>query len=590
LSALQLKRALKKPGAKERAFLVMVRAIDAQATEAASPDVDVTENIPDVDSPADRLKSTPLEGPCNKTQLQELLLKYSHVWPTALPGGLPPERDITVQHSIPLVPGAVPPAPRMYRLSPLEKAEVEKQVQSLLAKGFIQPSSSPYGAPLLFVPKPDGSLRMCTDWRALNKQTMKDVYPLRRIDDMVDTLKDAKVFSSIDLTQGYYQLRISPEDVPKTAFKTHLGLFEWKVLGFGLTNAPATFQRAMDNILKPFLGKFVCVYLDDICIYSKNPEDHLQHLEAVLQVLEKNQFYMNLSKSAFNRTEVKFLGHIITNGTVKPDPAKVQSVVNWPIPQSLHDLRSFLGLTNYFRRHIPHYAEICLPLTSQLKKGAALDCTTPACVSAINLLKEKLTSSPVLHITDPSKPYTLVCDASAYALGAVLIQEDHPIAFESRKVLPAEKNYTVGDRELLATVHSLKVWRCYLLGADFTIVSDHEPLKYLQTQPTLSGRQARWQDLLSQYHFKWLYRKGKENTAADALSRHPLLAVITRSRGSSIEEGGEGPVDAPSLVARCIEAGKADKFFLCPANTNSLEFKKGLWYKGGQIFVPDVNL
>jgi hypothetical protein len=158
LSALQLKRALKKPGAKERAFLVLVKAIDAQATEAASPDVEVTENSSDVDSPADILKSTPLEGPCNKTKLKELLLKYSHVWPTALPGGLPPERDITVQHSIPLVPGAVPPAPRMYRLSPLEKAEVEKQVQSLLAKRFIQPSSSPYGAPLLFVPKPDGSL------------------------------------------------------------------------------------------------------------------------------------------------------------------------------------------------------------------------------------------------------------------------------------------------------------------------------------------------------------------------------------------------------------------------------------------------
>ena len=295
LSALQFKRLLKKPWARERAFLVLLKAVDP------------------VSSAESRLDEVDLKGPCLEQGVRALLLKYKHLWPAELPPGLPPVRDITAQHTIQLVPGAAPPAPRMYRLSPLERAEVEQQIKSLLDKGFIQPSVSPYGAPLLFVPKPDGSLRMCTDWRALNKQTLRDVYPLKRIDDMLDNLRGARVFSSIDLTQGYHQLRISEEDVPKTAFKTHVGLFEWKVLGFGLTNAPATFQRAMDCILAPYLGKFVCVYLDDICIYSRTPEEHLQHLEAVLQVFEKHQFYLNLSKCKFNKAEVKFLGHVVSS-------------------------------------------------------------------------------------------------------------------------------------------------------------------------------------------------------------------------------------------------------------------------------------
>jgi hypothetical protein len=230
----------------------------------------------------------------------------------------------------------------MYRLSPLEKAEVEKQVKDLLAKGYIQPSSSPYGAPLLFVPKPNGTLRMCTDWRALNSQTIKDSFPLPRIDDLVDQLKGSRCHSSCDLQSGYWQIRISDQssynpgasapgipgaaisggDAYKTAFTTHIGHFEWKVLAFGLTNAPATFQRAMNHIFGPYIGKFVCVYLDDICVYSKTPEDHLKHLELVFQVLEKHQFYINLTKSTFNKAEVKFLGHIISNDRVKPDPAE----------------------------------------------------------------------------------------------------------------------------------------------------------------------------------------------------------------------------------------------------------------------------
>jgi hypothetical protein len=228
--------------------------------------------------------------------------------------------------------------------------------------------------------------------------------------------KAADAIVAVICSPGYWQIRISDQssynpgasapgipgaaisggDAYKTAFTTHIGHFEWKVLAFGLTNAPATFQRAMNHIFGPYIGKFVCVYLDDICVYSKTPEDHLKHLELVFQVLEKHQFYINLTKSTFNKAEVKFLGHIISNDRVKPDPAKVSAVESWPLPANVHELRSFLGLCNYFRRHIPHYAEICLPLTAQLKKGHTVDCNTPACIAAINRLKECLSSSPVL--------------------------------------------------------------------------------------------------------------------------------------------------------------------------------------------------
>jgi hypothetical protein len=204
-------------------------------------------------------------------------------------------------------------------------------------------------------------------------------------------------------------------------------------------------------------------------------------------------------------------------------------------------------------------------------------------VDAINQLKLALTSEPVLHIADPAQPYTVDCDASGFALGAVLLQDGHPIAYESRKFTPAEKNYSVGDRELCAVVHALTVWRCYLLGAKFTVMSDHQPLTYLATQPNLSGRQVRWQQLLSRYHFDWQYKKGSSNSAADALSRNPLFAAVTRA---SSRGGKKVPDGAPSLVDWCIKAGKTDKFFACPANTASLTCDSGLWFKGDQVFVP----
>jgi hypothetical protein len=233
---------------------------------------------------------------------------------------------------------------------------MQRQIEELLQKGWVEPSTSPYGAPILFVGKKDGGLRMCIDYRALNKLTVKNRYPLPRIDDLFDQLRGAQYFSSIDLAQGYHQIRIPPEDVPKTAFRTPIGHFQFKVLCFGLTNAPATFQQVMNQIFRHQVGKFVLVYLDDILIFSKTREEHLQHLDAVLQVLKQHQFYARLHKCFFLQREIEYLGHIVGNGGIKPDPRKAKAVNDRPVPTNLHELRQFPGLANYFRKYMAGYS------------------------------------------------------------------------------------------------------------------------------------------------------------------------------------------------------------------------------------------
>jgi len=243
--------------------------------------------------------------------LKSVVLKYKDVFPDEIPGGLPPDRG--VGHSIPTIPGEQPPWKGMYRLSPLEHEEVVKQITQLLKNGWIEPSVSPYGAPILFVAKKGGGLRMCVDYRALNKITIKNRYPLPRIDDLFDCLQGAKYFTSIDLAQGYHQIRIPPEDVPKTAFRTPIGHFQYKVLSFGLTNAPATFQTAMNRMLSPYLRNFVLVYLDDILIYSKTMEEHEKHVALVLEALRKQKYYANIKKCHFGTENLKYLGHVVSS-------------------------------------------------------------------------------------------------------------------------------------------------------------------------------------------------------------------------------------------------------------------------------------
>jgi len=438
----------------------------------------------------------------------------------------------TVQHYIETEPGAVPPSRSPYRLGPSELDELKKQLEEYLEKGWIRPSISPYGAPVLFVRKKDGSMRMCIDYRALNKITIKNKYPLPRIDEMLDRLGHAKVFSKLDLASGYHQIKIAEEHVHKTAFRTRYGHFEFLVMPFGLTNAPSTFQTMMNSIFHPYLDRFVVVYLDDILIYSETEETHADHLRLVLNLLRQHKLKCKLSKCEFYRDRIQFLGHVISSNGIEPDEEKIRAVVDWPAPTNLRELRSFLGFANYYRRFVKNYSEIAAPLTYLTKKDQPY-VWSPVQQQAFQALKTALTSTPVLCAPNDALPYQirLTCDASDFAIGAVLSQitphGEQPIAFESRSLNPAEKNYPTQDKEMLAIIHALKKWRPYVFGRPVDVYTDHNSLKYFLSQTNPLPRQARYVEYLQTFgkDLNICYIKGKSNVVADALSRRPDLSI-----------------------------------------------------------------
>ncbi|KAJ9524804.1 hypothetical protein QJQ45_024408 [Haematococcus lacustris] len=468
-----------------------------------------------------------------------------------MPSGLPPDRG--VGHTIRMVPDHVPPYQRSRRYTLREMNEMKKQVAELLAKKLIEPSCSPYGAPVLFVEKRDGILRMCVDYRALNKLTVRDRYPLPRIDDLFDKLQGKIIFSSLDLQSGYH--RITPEDMPKTAFVTPEGQFQYKVLSFGLTNAPATFQRVMNRVFEKQLKEgFVLVYLDDILVMSSSPEEHAMHFKEVLQVMKDNQLYAKLSKCDFNRPELKFLGHIVGRQGIAVDPAKVQVIKEWPVPTSLKELQAFLGLANFFRRFIAGYSTIAAPLThltgEKVAAGTNWQQLGEPALRAFNALKQALCSTLVLALPDPNQPFEVWSDASLVGTGGVLLQGGRVVAYTSHKFSPAQMKYTTGEQELLGIIRALQEWRCYLDGAvHVTIVTDHNPLIYLKTQTNLSRRQARWMEFLARFNHHIEYKSGKGNVA-DPLSRNPALTYQMTSTGSDDDDGE--PIMVSVGAALCV--------------------------------------
>jgi hypothetical protein len=316
-------------------------------------------------------------------------------------------------------------------MPPKELAELKVQLQELLDKGYIRPSSSPWGSPTLFVKKNDGSLRMCVDYRPLNAVTIKNKYPLPCIDVLFDQLAGAKVFSKIDLRSGYHQIKIRASDVPKTAFSTRYGLYEFLVMSFGLTNAPAYFMYLMNSVFMNELDKFVVVFIDDILIYSKSKAEHAKHLRIVLQRLRDHKLYAKFSKCEFCLDSVKFLGHTISKDGISVDPRKVKEVMDWKPPKLVHQISSFFGLAGYYRRFIPDVSRIDKPMTELLKKGVKF-VWSEECAQAFHTFRKHLTSAPVLTQSDMSKPFEVFCDASATGLGCVLMQENRVIAYASR--------------------------------------------------------------------------------------------------------------------------------------------------------------
>ncbi|GJZ20178.1 reverse transcriptase domain-containing protein [Tanacetum coccineum] len=409
--------------------------------------------------------------------------------------GLPLVREI--EFRIDLIPGASPVVRSPYR-------------------------TSPWGAPVLFVKKKDGSMRMCIDYRELNKLTIKNRYPLPRIDDLFDQLQGACCFSKIDLHSGYHQLRVREEDIPKTAFRTRYGHFEFTVMPFGLTNAPAIFMDLMNRVCKPYLDKFVIVFIDDILIYSKSKEEHEVHLKTILDLLKKEKLYAKFSKCEFWLQEVQFLGHVVNRDGIHVDPSKVESVKNWKTPESSTEIRSFLGLAGYYRRFIENFSKIAKPLTLLTQKNKAYVWGDKQ-DEAFKILKEKLCNAPVLVLPDGPDDFMVYCDASKQGFGSVLMQRGKVLAYASRQLKKHEKNYTTHDLELGAVVFALKIWRHYLYGTKSVIYTDHKSLQYIFDQKDLNMRQMLWIELLSDYECEIKYHPGKENMVADALSRKERL-------------------------------------------------------------------
>ena len=539
---------------------------------------------------ADTAEAEPMTP--EQAHLHAVLNEYSDILTAELPAGVPGERP-GAGEVIPLEPGSRPVFRPPYRLSPAEQAEVVRTVQGLLAKGFIRPSTSPFGAPVLFVAKKDGTLRMCVDYRGLNNVTVHNKYPLPRIDEMLDRLQGAKVFSSLDLAAGYHQLGLRESDVPKTAFCTPDGLYEFLVMPFGLTNAPAVFQNAMDSIFRQCRA-FVCVHMDNLMIFSKSHEQHLQHLRIVLDLLRRNRLFVKPSKCTWLRPELSFLGHLVGQDGIKVDPAKIQVVRDEPRPENLLQLRQFLGLTNYFRRFVQGYAARVTPLVRLTKKDMPFVWSSE-CQEASEQLKEYLISAPVLAMPDFSKAWELVSDGCGFAIGVVLLQEGRAVAYYARSLSSAERNYHATDQELLGCVDALKHWRCYLEGAEahkFTLVADHNPLVHLQTQKDLSRRQARWSEYLQRFKFRWHYRPGRTN-GADGISRMPHLADHQLAAAIQVQETARpgavrtAPDHVGGLAGRIRQGYAKDSWFEQTDNTGSLMLSQGLWWHEGCVVVPD---
>ena len=364
---------------------------------------------------------------------------------------------------------------------------MDEWIDEQLAKGYIRESKSPAAAPVFFIKKKDGSLRLVVDYRRLNAITIKNRYPLPLTQELIDQLIGAKVFSKLDLRWGYNNVRIQEGDQWKAAFRTSRGLFEPVVMNFGLTNAPATFQHMMNDIFQDLQGVYVIIYLDDILIYSQDLETHETHVREVLRRLQENDLFCKPEKCEFFQSSVEYLGLIVGRGTVAMDPAKVDAVTQWPEPQRVKDIQAFLGFANFYRRFINNFSKLAQPLTKLLRKDVPWE-WAEAQGQAFQRLKQAFISAPILIMADPAKPFTLECDASDYATGAVLSQQGidgkaHPVAFYSKTLNEAERNYEIYDKELLAVVRALDEWRHYLEGSEYpiNIISDHKNLLYFST-------------------------------------------------------------------------------------------------------------
>ena len=463
--------------------------------------------------------------PAQRVKLEELIWKYRTIFAT---DSRSPGIMKTGEHSIDTT-DEKPVHTVPYRTAPAEDAIIKKEVDSLLKNGLIQKSRSAWSSPVVLAKKKDGTPRFCVDFRKLNAKTRRDVYPLPRINDILDALAGMMFFTALDCAAGYWQLLIRLSDREKTAFITKYGLFEWLVMPFGLTNAPATFQRAMNEILADLLWNICMVYLDDIIVYAEDFESHVERLEQVFKTLQEYSVTLRIEKCHFFMTEVHYLGHVVSQQGIKPEEDKIRAVREMEPPGDVTAIRRFIGMCSYYRRFIEDFATVAHPLHELTRKERTF-VWTGECQVAFDTLKQKLTEAPVLAFPRFEHPFVLTCDASNYGIAGILSQEyegrEWTIAYASRSLLQNEKNYSATEKECLAVVWSVKHYRPYLYGQPFRVVTDHSALQWLYAKANPTGRIARWMLQLSEYNFTIQHKPGVRIPHVDALSRSPLPDVL----------------------------------------------------------------